>query len=425
MPLKFKLKTLGCKVNQSESAVLSAAFRELGLVEAESGENAELVLLNTCTVTAKSDYQSRQMIRRAVRENPGARILVTGCYAESGAQDIRRLEGNVTIVPNLQKLDINHYIRYNNISLYDNKLNLGSLSGSPSVLNGRSRAFLKVQDGCDNQCTYCAVWKARGRSRSILKKYVLSGVRSLEQQGVPEVVLTGVHIGFWGRDTGEGALSGLVREILDRTERIRLRISSIEPREVDDDLICLLRNEERVCRHLHIPIQAADNGILSCMGRSYKVEECLDLTRTLAQEVPGICLGTDVIAGFPGESDSIFEISLKLLKSSKFAYFHVFPYSRRSGTVAANLPDQVTGKKVKHRAERLRRLSARLRNDFYRSQENTKLHVIYEGSSTNNMNIKCLSDNYIRFDIPAEGRTPGGNGWAVFTRPGNGQMCNV
>jgi len=396
---KFSIFTLGCKVNQSESATMRGLLEAAGMCQAATGEKADVCVINTCTVTAKSDYQSRQLIRRAIRHNPGARVIVTGCYSETRQAEVGGIDGAITILPSEQKLDI---IR----SINKNTATIGNCSDiscdAPPYSTERSRAFLKIQDGCNNSCAYCIVHVARGRSRSIAQDQVVSAARSLEAKGFREIVLTGVHVGFYGNDLGGIRLSSLLLKLLNATSHARYRISSIEPNEVDDDLSGMIANEERVCRHLHIPLQAANDSVLERMNRNYSISLYFKLLERLKTRIPEICLGADIIAGFPGETPDMFQSGFRLIDESPLNYLHVFPYSRRYGTSAASMPNQVPSGERNNRAALLRDLSVRKRNDYSASMVGRKVHVIAECSQDNSLVCKCLSDNYLSLHIPSE-----------------------
>lgn len=395
---KFSIFTLGCKVNQSESATMRGLLEAAGLLAAEPGEKADVCVINTCTVTSKSDYQSRQFIRRAIRDNPGARVIVTGCYSQTRRNEVGGIDGAITILSSEQKLDIIHHINKNTTSI-GNCSNIAC--AAPPYSTERSRAFLKIQDGCNNSCTYCIVHVARGRSRSISPDQVVSAARSLEAKGFREIVLTGVHVGFYGNDLGGIRLNSLLQRLLEATGSVRYRISSIEPNEVDDDLIGIIRNEERVCRHLHIPLQSAHDSVLERMNRNYSTSQYFTLLERLKRRMPEICLGADVIAGFPGEAPEMFQSGVELIEESPLDYLHVFPFSRREGTPAALMPDQIPPGERYGRAELLRELSVRKRGAFNSSMIGSKVHVIAENRMDNCLICKCLSDNYLKLHVPS------------------------
>lgn len=426
MPGKFSIHTIGCKVNQHDSAVMASLLRGRGMVEAKAGEGADICLVNTCTVTAKSDYQSRQMIRRAVRENPGARVIVTGCYSQVRPGEVKTIEGVSSILENKDKKNIIQHINKHGLTDCLNDENAIGKNGLSAPLFGdhyqtkRARAFLGIQEGCNNRCTYCVVWKARGKSRSVPVGQVIAAAREIEARGFPEIVLTGVHIGFYGRDGGpdEPNLYDLLIRLLKETSRVRFRISSIEPNEVGDGLMSLLANEERACRHLHIPLQSASDGILKRMGRGYSARHYFGLVERLKVRIPGICIGADIIAGFPGETDDIFNKSLSAVENSPIDYLHVFPYSKRKDTVAAGLDGQVPEKVKSERSKVLRRTAGQHMEAFYRNSIGTHVNVIAEQSLDNSMIYKCISDNYLKLFLNAEEIDPDGE-TRIVVRPEN------
>jgi len=395
--------------------MIASGFRDMGMTEADASDSADVVVVNTCTVTSRSDSESRQLIRKAAREHPGARVIVTGCYSERARGVIEKMGMVDGIVPSSQKLDMKYYINTTGLTNCKTAINHPENTLIPVPMEDRSRSFLKIQDGCNNRCTYCAVWLARGESRSVPGARVVSAVQKLEANGCPEVVLTGVHVGLWGSDIGEGRLSSLIGLLLDQTSRIRFRISSIEPGEIDEDLIRMLALEPRVCRHLHVPLQAANDAVLERMGRKYSAAEYFELVDRLVRQVPGLSIGTDLISGFPGETRSAFESGFSRVANSGLAYLHAFPYSRRPGTVAAEMSAQVPVAEAKARVQAIRALSMKLRERFYQSQRDKRLHVVFEDNKANPRNIKCISDNYVRFSVPREYTEGQTEGWVRYT----------
>ncbi|NPU85797.1 MAG: tRNA (N(6)-L-threonylcarbamoyladenosine(37)-C(2))-methylthiotransferase MtaB [Syntrophaceae bacterium] len=370
------LATLGCKVNQCETAAVEEALREAGFTVVPFPGPADAFVINTCTVTARTDFQSRQLIRRASRANPEAAVAVTGCYAQCRPEEIRRIPGVRLIAGNGEKERLPELLKA--------ILREGCPAGKePSVevgdiLNcreagrlwagsfpGHTRAFLKIQDGCDAACSYCIVPRARGPVRSVPYPEVLRRLRQLAEAGYREVVLTGIHLGAYGRDLhGCGDLTDLLTRTEDEGIVDRLRLSSIEPGEVTDRMLALLRRGRRLCRHLHVPLQSGDDGILRAMNRTYDREFYRTLVEKIAEEVPDCAVGADVMAGFPGENVGAFANTVRLIEDLPLAYLHVFPYSRRSGTPAADDPQQVGDGEKKARAAVLRDLGNRKRRDF-------------------------------------------------------------
>jgi threonylcarbamoyladenosine tRNA methylthiotransferase MtaB len=409
---KVAVATLGCKVNQCESAGIAEALAARGITLVPFDEAADGYIINTCTVTGRTDYQSRQLIRRAIRKNPKAVVLVTGCYAQRAPEEIAQIPGVRFITGNAEKERIPDIL-------------FEMTAGAPQVLVGdirdekgisrlgatafpeHTRAFLKIQDGCDAFCSYCIVPHARGASRSLPPAEVLERIASISRGGYREVVLTGIHLGAWGRDLEPRAdLATLVRRIAEGRAVERLRLSSIEPREISEELIALIGASGTVCRHLHIPLQSGDDGVLAAMRRDYDAAFFRDLVRDLPSAVPGIAVGIDVMAGFPGETEEAFANTLRLVEEMPVAYLHVFPYSRRPGTPAATMAGQVPEPEKKRRAERLRAVGELKRRKFAEKFIGTPLSVLVEGRTDQKTGFPVgFSDNYIPVAVRGEGAT--------------------
>jgi len=410
--VRVALATLGCKVNQCESAGIAEAVTGRGMVLVPFDQAADCYVINTCTVTGRTDYQSRQLIRRALRTNPSAEVFVTGCYAQRAPEEIARIPGVRLIAGNAEKAGL--------VDLIGQAGNgsLGVLRGdiraqrtiSPlgaTVFPEHTRAFLKIQDGCNASCTYCVVPSARGMSRSLPPDRVLERLAELAGAGYREAVLTGIHLGAYGRDLTPGtSLAALVRQSAEERGLDRLRLSSIEPREVTRELIALF-GSGRLCRHLHIPLQSGDDGILAAMGRNYAADLFADLIRRVHEAVPGIAVGSDVMAGFPGESEEAFSNTLRLIEALPLAYLHVFPFSPRPGTPAAAMPGQIPEAEKKRRAEVLRRAGTLKRGAFAASFIGTELAVLVEARTDKSSGLPLgLTDNYIPVALRGPGTAP-------------------
>jgi threonylcarbamoyladenosine tRNA methylthiotransferase MtaB len=394
--------TLGCKVNQYESAFLEEMFLQAGYQMVPFTERAHVYIVNTCTVTQRVDYQCRQLIRRAHQKNPSALIVVTGCYAQSSPDVVASLPGVELIVGNQAKPDL---LRLLEESVAGSRLIfLDSLDGEQkirdpvlTVFRHRTRAFLKIEDGCSAACTYCIVPKVRGKSRSLPPDDVIERLGVLVKSGHREIVLTGVHLGAYGLDLHPPSdILSLLRSIEEKASVKRLRLSSIEPQEVSREMIRFISSSAVICPHLHIPLQSGDDEILKRMNRPYRRQDFQQVIEDLVSRLPSVCIGVDVIAGFPGEDDENFDHTLHFLDSLPLAYFHVFPYSRRKGTEAASFPDQVDPRVIRSRAEILRQLSARKRETYYRRFVGENLSVLVEGKKDpSDCYYEGLSRNYI------------------------------
>ena len=401
----FTIVTLGCKVNQCESAALSHLFTAEGYAIASSSCAADVVIINTCTVTGKAAMQSRQAIRQATRNHPSAKIVVTGCYAQTAPAEIQSIEGVDLIVGHQDKLEIATLLKQSERnSRQPNTIRRGigqscQFPSMPSVTIGdRTRAFLKIQDGCNTRCTYCIVPYARGRSRSMPIDDVVGHMHHLTKENVREVVLTGIHLGAYGQDfTPPSSLCAAVEKILKDTTIDRLRLSSIEPTEIDECLIELaLDFKGSVCRHFHIPLQSGDDDTLRRMGRPYTAGQFADIIQTIGQRIPEAAIGIDVMAGFPGESESAFTATYKLLERLPISYLHVFPYSPRKGTPAASYEPKVPERIAKDRCRTLRTLGNEKRSAFFHSMMDRSVEVLTQTTGGSNGKYATgLSDNYV------------------------------
>ncbi len=395
--MRIAFTTLGCKINQFETDQLRSELSTQGNEIVPFTEQADVYIINTCTVTAKTDTQCRQLIRSAAKRANGAKVIVTGCYASTRPDELRKIPGVASVVGNDEKHRIASQIA-------DKKGVVPAVSDTlQRIPAGRTRGFLKIQDGCDNRCSYCIVPDARGRSRSMAPDRVREQFDLLIASGCPEIVLTGIHVGMFGADLSEGVtFSGLIGRLLERRGTSRIRISSIEPNEITDGLIAFLGNG--VCRHLHIPLQSGDDAILRAMRRKYSSSFYRDLILKLAKLVPDIALGADVITGFPGEGDQEFRNTCELIQSLPLTHLHVFSYSPRPGTPAALLPQQVPEKTKKERSELLRGLGAAKNLEFRRRFAGRKLSVVVEDKRDPASHLLTgLTDNYIRMGISGVG----------------------
>jgi threonylcarbamoyladenosine tRNA methylthiotransferase MtaB len=359
--MKVALATLGCRLNQSDTASLVERLRVLDPEFVEFANVADVYIINTCTVTDKADAEARQLIRRAKRANPRSRVIVTGCYAQVNPGEVAKIEGVDLVVGVGQISAIPAYVSG---ASGPERVLWSDLRKEREVrlfggrrLRGRTRSFLKVQEGCNFSCTFCIIPTARGRSRSVSSERVLSEIRGMTDDGVREVVLTGIHLGSYGQDLDpKGGLVDLLEKIERECSPIRLRLSSLDPREITSSLIGLMAQSKIVCPSLHICAQAGEDGVLRRMRRNYDTAMYWDLIHRVREKLPDASLGTDIIVGFPGEGEKEFENSLRFFSSLPLSYFHVFPYSARRGTPAATYADQISQMEKKERSRRMREL---------------------------------------------------------------------
>jgi threonylcarbamoyladenosine tRNA methylthiotransferase MtaB len=402
---KFKIITFGCKVNQYETAGLEEGLKSYGWEKAAGNEPAELCVINTCTVTGKASMQARQAVRRAVRSNPGARIVVTGCYAQTEPEEIEKIEGVEAVIGQGNKHNIPELIGTSQqspqpklVSIHkDIRLEKDFSSLPVSGFDSRTRPFLKIQDGCDAFCSYCIVPHARGRSRSMPADRVLENLLRYHAAGVLEVVLTGIHLGCYGRDLTPA--TGLL-QILERIDasgfKGRIRLSSIEPLELSDEIISLVGSSPKFCHHFHIPLQSGDNPILKRMKRPYTSELFRDKVAKIMRTIPDASIGVDTLIGFPGEGQDAFDNTYNLIRELPVSYLHVFPFSRRKGTPADHYPHQVPPEISKLRCEKMRTLGMKKRESFYRKSVGKKVEVLLESNRDSSTGLlKGLTSNYM------------------------------
>jgi len=401
----FRIITLGCKVNQYESGCLREALLQGGWVEASKGEKAEVNIVNTCIVTQRASYQSRQAIRRAIKENPGGLAAAVGCYPQVFPEELQGIEGLDVLADNTVKGRLPEIFRQLTKRAHPAVVSEGAFSrGFFDLLpvSDRTRAMLKIQDGCDSFCTYCIVPYARGPVRSLEPEKVVERLSALSERGFKEVVLTGIHLGRYGTDLKPAiGLKDLLSLVGAKRLPLRIRLSSLEPREVDQDIIEMVASEEWLCRHFHIPLQSGDDEILRRMNRDYRAEEFRRLIETIRSNIPLAAIGVDILAGFPGEDEGAFLHTYRLVADLPLSYFHVFPFSPRKGTPASKYGDQVPQKTIKARTDRLRSLGEMKRAAFHGSCLGRDFEVLTEGWLEKGRTVKGLSDNYLPLVFPS------------------------
>jgi threonylcarbamoyladenosine tRNA methylthiotransferase MtaB len=397
---RFWIKNFGCRASQADGAAIEAGLAAKGLSAAAGPGEAELVVLNTCTVTATADDEVRQTVRRIHREHPLARILVTGCYAQRAPEEIAALPGVSRVVGN------SHKMRIPDLAAgpvpYHGQIEIGDIFAQhdflsapvEDALGGRTRPNLKIQDGCNNRCSFCIIPFVRGRSRSAPPHQVVAQVRSLAER-YREVVLSGINLGRWGRDREERLrLADLIRKLLDETPVERLRLSSVEPMDFSDDLLRLMAESPRIAKHVHAPLQSGSDRVLRRMHRKYRPHHYADRIRKARAWMPDCAVGADVMTGFPGETEEEFEESCRFIDSLPFTYLHIFTYSERPGTPAAEAPAQVPLPVRKQRTKALRDLAARKNLEFRRAMAGRTLSVV-----TIEDGRRALSDNYLKVTL--------------------------
>ncbi len=402
--LRVAFATLGCKVNQYDTATMETLVGRDACTVVPFARGADVYVVNSCTVTDRADAESCQLARRAKRLNPHARVILTGCFAQVSPESAARVSGVDYVVGMGRLPDLLRAVR-DEIPDAEDRILVGDIRKADRVdawgaemFRGRTRAFLKVQEGCDLFCTFCIVPLARGRSRSVEPRRVLAELRRLAERGFREVVLSGVHLGSYGRDLSPAmSLVDLVEMIAEVAPVPRVRLSSIDPPEIAPRLLELVARSKVLCPHFHVPVQSGADSVLRRMGRKYDAALIRDAVGEIARVLPHAGIGTDVIAGFPGESDAEFATGIELLQGAPFTYFHVFPYSRRRGTTAAKARDAVPAGTVVARARALRRLGTVKRRGFVERFIGADLSVLVEERrEPESNNLVGYSSNYVR-----------------------------
>jgi threonylcarbamoyladenosine tRNA methylthiotransferase MtaB len=396
--MRIAFTTLGCKINQYESDHMRQAFKDRGSIIVPFDSDADVYIINTCSVTAKTDYECRQAIRAAAGRKHGAQVVVTGCYASTRPDEVKKIPGVDLVCGNHEKSMIPDLVMRAHAALVEAASMPQDLAAEQSVQD-RTRGFLKIQDGCDNRCSYCIVPLARGNSRSVLPSDVITDFENLISIGCPEIVLSGIHIGTYGKDLAHAtSLSILLMELMKRRGGTRIRLSSIEPREITNEIIDLLGHG--LCRHLHIPLQSGDDTILRSMKRDYSSTFYLELIERIADRVPGMALGADVMVGYPGEGEEAFQNTLRLIEKAPLTHLHVFSYSPRPGTVAADMKNQVPDRTKKERSQEVRELGKEKNLAFRKKQAGISLRAVVEANMDASTGLALgLTDNYIRTHI--------------------------
>ncbi len=399
---------MGCRANQADSAALEGILAQEGWRLVDFDSVADAYILNTCTVTNNADQEARYLIRRAHRKNPEASIIVTGCSAQTNPKALAQVEGVSFVVGNTQKSSILDYLKkakplVPEIIVKDIFQEEAIFTSDFATYSKNTRAFVKVQDGCNQMCSYCVIPFARGKNRSLAPDKILQELYRLKEKGFLEAVLTGIHIGTYGVDLEEkSSLLALMRRIEEESPIHRVRISSIDPEEVSSEMVDFLEESKVFCAHLHIPVQSGDNEILKLMRRRYSAEEFLDLSLKLKEKIPEICLGTDIMPGFPYEDEERFEKSFQLLEKSPIDYLHVFPYSAKDKTRAALFQSQVPVSVKRERVKRLTDLSQAKKENFYQRALGHTQEVILEEKVGDEW-MKGTSRNYLPVCIPITG----------------------
>lgn len=405
---KVAFYTLGCKVNQNETEALGALFKEHNYQVVDFEEVADVYIINTCTVTHLGDRKSRQIIRRAININPQGLIVVTGCYAQTSPGEVAKISGVDLIIGTRDRARMVDLIQQHKkgptpVKYVNDILKAKDFEELPvDRLINRTRAYLKVQEGCEQFCTYCIIPYARGPSRSRSIESTLLEARKLVEAGFKELILTGIHLGYYGRDLSEKIdLVYLCRELLSKTGIERLRLSSIESTEISDDLINLMAEDSRFCHHLHIPLQNGDDQILKAMHRPYTTDDYRKIVEKIRSRIPDIGISADLMVGFPGETEENFANTFNFVKEIGFMGLHVFKYSPRKGTPASKMKEQVSSQDKEKRSKKIIKLAEESYQDFAQKYINKTLDVLAETTLPQG-EWEGHTDNFIRVVFPGQ-----------------------
>lgn len=399
---KFNIHTMGCKSNQFESAIIEENLIEHGYKKVQNIEDADIYILNSCSVTHKSDNEAMYLLRSAKHKNPNILTIATGCMAQIEKEELIKNDFIDFVIGNDEKLHLYDYINSDERFSANDILKQTEFNKVELFDTTKTRASLKIQDGCDNRCTYCIIWKARGKSRSADSEFIVNQINNFAEHGFKEVMLTGIHIGQWGKEFGLSLLD-LLKEIEEKTTIERYRLGSLNPPEITDEMLEFLKTSKKFCPHFHLSLQSANDKTLRSMNRFYKTEDYLKLIEKINETFENPFLGSDVIAGFAGETEEDFEITRKNLLSSGLTQIHTFPYSKRKGTVGAEMENQVPDDVKNSRATIIKEISKEKLNKFIEKNLGKTLEVLIEKHpDKHSQNLKGMTRNYLTVQIPSD-----------------------
>ena len=393
---------MGCKSNQFESAIIEENLIEHGYKKVQNIEDADLYILNSCSVTHKSDNEAMYLLRSAKHKNPNILTIATGCMAQIEKEELLKNDFIDFVIGNDEKLHLYDYINSDERFSANDILKQTEFNKVELFDTTKTRASLKIQDGCDNRCTYCIIWKARGKSRSADSEFIVNQINNFAKHGFKEVMLTGIHIGQWGKEFGSSLLD-LLKEIEEKTTIERYRLGSLNPPEITDEMLEFLKTSKKFCPHFHLSLQSANDKTLRSMNRFYKTEDYLKLIEKINETFENPFLGSDVIAGFAGENEEDFEITRKNLLSSGLTQIHTFPYSKRKGTIGAEMGNQVPDDVKNSRATIIKEISKEKLNKFIEKNLGKTLEVLIEKHpDKHSQNLKGMTRNYLTVQIPSD-----------------------
>ena len=401
---KISFRVLGCRLNQSEVNSLQNEFQNSGYQVVSKDERSDIIIVNSCAVTNQAEAKTRAEINAAAKISPNGKVMLTGCYAQGKKAELLNLKNVYCILGNLEKTRLLKFV--DNLEEWENKVEVADINDNQLLQSHdyytffrdsvatteRTRAFVKIQDGCNYFCSYCIIPYLRGRVRSRKPEEIIREIRTLESKNFKEIVLSGINIGTYHYENQN--LSWLLLELLKNTKTVRFRLSSIEPNLIDDEMIRIIKENKQLCNYFHIPMQHSSNIILKSMNRKYT---CLNFQKVLEKirhKIPDICIGSDVIVGFPGETNTEFEEMYRFIQKNKFAYLHIFRYSKREGTKACKMKNQVSSIDKKIRSEKLHKLDNILRKEYYKHFLGCQLEVLFEQKNADNT-WSGISSNYI------------------------------
>ena len=393
---------MGCKSNQFESAIIEENLIEHGYKKVQNIEDADIYILNSCSVTHKSDNEAMYLLRSAKHKNPNILTIATGCMAQIEKEELLKNDFIDFVIGNDEKLHLYDYIISDERFSANDILKQTEFNKVELFDTTKTRASLKIQDGCDNRCTYCIIWKARGKSRSADSEFIVNQINNFAEHGFKEVMLTGIHIGQWGKEFGLSLLD-LLKEIEEKTTIERYRLGSLNPPEITDEMLEFLKTSKKFCPHFHLSLQSANDKTLRSMNRFYKTEDYLKLIEKINETFENPFLGSDVIAGFAGETEGDFEITRKNLLSSGLTQIHTFPYSKRKGTIGAEMENQVPDDVKNSRATIIKEISKEKLNNFIEKNIGKTLEVLIEKHpDKHSQNLKGMTRNYLTVQIPSD-----------------------
>lgn len=399
---KFNIHTMGCKSNQFESAIIEENLIEHGYKKVQNIEDADIYILNSCSVTHKSDNEAMYLLRSAKHKNPNILTIATGCMAQIEKEELLKNDFIDFVIGNDEKLHLYDYINSDERFSANDILKQTEFNKVELFDTTKTRASLKIQDGCDNRCTYCIIWKARGKSRSADSEFIVNQINNFAKHGFKEVMLTGIHIGQWGKEFGLSLLD-LLKEIEEKTTIERYRLGSLNPPEITDEMLEFLKTSKKFCPHFHLSLQSANDKTLRSMNRFYKTEDYLKLIEKINETFENPFLGSDVIAGFAGETEEDFEVTRKNLLSSGLTQIHTFPYSKRKGTIGAEMENQVPDDVKNSRATIIKEISKEKLNKFIEKNLGKTLEVLIEKHpDKHSQNLKGMTRNYLTVQIPSD-----------------------